>query len=355
MCGAVHRFLDWFLAKPVRMLPVLVLCGAQAAYAQGNLETQQETNETIEQLSELARTQSADIPIGSGDLLHIDVYGVAELSRDVRVSGSGDITYPLIPGQVHVGGLTPLELQEKMEQLLITDGLLKHPQVFVFVKEQNSQAITITGAVSHPMVFQPVRPTTLLEALTAAGGISIDAGSVIVITRPASPDSAHVEPASDRSDASRGYQTIQISLHDLLKSGDPVYNIPVYGGDVVSVPRAGIVYVLGQGTAQPGGYVMQTWGERMTVLQLVAQAHGLSSFAKPDDAVIMRTDPATGKKEEIPVHINQIRKQKADDVLLGANDILYIPDSKAKKALAKGTEAILGIGTSVAVYRTTAP
>ena len=355
MCGAVHRFLDWLLAKPVRLLPVLVLCGAQAAYAQGNLETQQQTNERIEQLAELAHAQWADIPVGSGDLLHIDVYGVAELSRDVRVSGTGDISFPLIPGQIHVAGLTPFQLEEKMEELLITNGLLKHPQVFVFVKEQNSQPVTIMGAVGHTFVYQLVRPTTLLEALAAAGGISNDAGSVIVITRLSHPDSAQVEPASDRSDASPDYQNITIRLQDLLKSGDPVYNIPVYGGDVVNVPRAGIVYVLGLGAAQPGGYVLSTWGERVTVLQMVAQARGLSPFAKPDDAVILRTNPQTGKRDQIPVHIKQIQKNKADDVLLGANDILYIPDSKAKKALAKGTEAILGIGTSVAVYRTTAP
>ena len=342
-------------SKFVCALPMLMLFGIQVAYAQGNLETQQETNETIEQLAELAHTQWVDIPLGSGDLLHIDVYGVPDLSHDVRVSGTGDITYPLIPGQIHVAGLTPFELQEKMEQLLTTNGLLQHPQVFVSVKEQNSQPVTITGAVGHPMLYQLVRPTTLLEALTAAGGISNDAGGVIVITRRASPDSPQVEPASDTSDTSRGYQTIRISLQDLLKSGDPVYNIPVYGGDIISVPRAGVVYVLGHGAAQPGGYILQNYGERITVLQMVAQAHGLSGFAKPDDAVIMRTNPQTGKRYEIPVHINQIQKHKADDVLLGANDILYIPDSKAKKALARGTEAVLGLGTSVALYRTQAP
>lgn len=351
----VHGFLDWLLAKPVLALLVLILCGVQAAYAQGNLDTQQQTNETIEQLAELAHAQLVDIPLGSGDLMHIDVYGVPELSRDVRVSGTGDITYPLIPGEIHVAGLTPIQLQEKMEQLLITNGLLKNPQVFVFVREQNSQPITITGAVGHPTIYQPVRPATLLEALTAAGGISNDAGSVIVITRPAPAGSPQMEPASDRGDASGNYQTIRISLQDLLKSGNPVYNIPVYGGDIVSVPRAGIVYVLGLGATQPGGYVLQTWGERMTVLQLVAQAHGLSVFAKPDDAVIMRTNPLTGNRDKIPVHIKQIQKNKTEDVLLEANDILYIPDSKGKKALARGTEAILGIGTSVALYHTTAP
>jgi polysaccharide biosynthesis/export protein len=355
MCGAVHRFLDWLLAQPVRVLAVLLLCGAQAAYAQGNLETQQQTNEKIEQLAELAHAQWADIPVGSGDLLHIDVYGVPELSRDVRVSGTGDISFPLIPGQIHVAGLTPFQLEEKMEELLITNGLLKHPQVFVFVKEQNSQPVTIMGAVGHTMVYQLVRPTTLLEVLAAAGGISSDAGSVVVLTRLTHLDSAQLEPASGRSDASPDYQNITIRLQDLLKSGDPVYNIPVYGGDVVNVPRAGTVYVLGLGAAQPGGYVLSTWGERVTVLQMVAQAHGLSGFAKPDNAVIMRTNPATGKRDIIPVHIKQIQKHKEDDVALGANDVLYIPDSTAKKVLARATEAAIGIGSSVALYRVTTP
>jgi polysaccharide biosynthesis/export protein len=355
MVRTVLGLLGWLMAEPVRVLPVLVLCGVQAVYAQGSLETQQETNEKIEQLAELARTQATDVPVGSGDLLHIDVYDVPELSRDVRVSGNGDITYPLIPGEIHVAGLTPFQLQEKMEQLLITNGLITHPQVFVFVKEQNSRPVIITGAVGHATTYQEIRTTTLLEALTAAGGISNDAGSVIVITRPARPDSAQMEPASDRDDTSRDYQTITIRLQDLLKSGNPVYNIPVYSGDIVNVPRAGTVYVLGLGAAQPGGYILQNWGEEVTILQMVALAHGLSPFAKADDSVIMRTNPATGQRDLIPVHVQQILKHKANDVALRSNDILYIPDSATKKILAKGAAAALGIGTSVALYRATAP
>ena len=88
----------------------------------------------------------------------------------------------------------------------------------------------------------------------------------------------------------------RFDLQDLLESGDAVFNIPVYGGDVVSVPRAGIVYVLGFGVAQPGGYVLQSHGEQVTVLKALALAHGLTSFAKADSAVIMRTNPATGQQ-----------------------------------------------------------
>ena len=89
-----------------------------------------------------------------------------------------------------------------------------------------------------------------------------------------------------------------------------------------------------------------------TVLKAIALAHGLTSFARADDAVIMRTNPATGARDEIPVHVKQIANRKADDVPMKSNDVLYIPDSRGKKVLARGAEAMLGIGAGIAVYRT---
>ena len=117
------------------------------------------------------------------------------------------------------------------------------------------------------------------------------------------------------------------------------------------MPRAGIVYVLGFGVSQPGGYVMQSRGEQVTVLKALALAHGLTTYAKADSAVIMRTNPATGNKDQIPVHVKAIEKHKEDDVPLKSNDVLYIPDSRGLKVLARGTEAAIGIGSSLAIYR----
>ena len=119
----------------------------------------------------------------------------------------------------------------------------------------------------------------------------------------------------------------------------------------MTVPPAGIVYVLGFGVAQPGGYVLQSHGEQVTVLKALALAHGLTPFAKSNSAVIMRENPATGRRDSIPVRIKELEKNKTTDIPLKSNDILYIPDSTGKKALARGGEAALGIGTSVAVYR----
>jgi len=368
---AVRRVADWPIAKFASFLSLLLLCPVPALYGQQKTETPQQTNEKIQELAAQERTKPHDVPVGTGDLLHIEVFDVPELSRDVRVGDAGDISYPLIPSKITAAGLTPFQLEQKMEQLLIENGLVTHPQVSVFVKEQNSQPVSVVGAVMKPMVYQVIRPTTLLEILAGAGGISDDAGSVVIVTRspdgPAARNAAALIGArangSGSINASAGAsstddplaqtpQIITIRLQNLLESGDSAYNIVIYGGDVISVPRAGIVYVTGAGITQPGGYVLQSHGEQITVLKAVALAHGLTGFAKADSAVIMRNNPVTGQKDAIPVRIGQIEKQKTQDVAMKSNDILYIPDSKGLKVLARGAEAAISIGSSVAIYRT---
>jgi len=117
------------------------------------------------------------------------------------------------------------------------------------------------------------------------------------------------------------------------------------------VPPAGIVYILGFGIVQPGGYVLQGHGEQITVLKALALAHGLTTFAKSDSAVILRNNPATGGRDQLPVHIKAIENHKIEDVPLQTNDILYVPDSVGKKVLAHGATAALGVGSGVAIYR----
>ena len=369
---AVRRIADCPRAKLCSLLSVLLLCAVPALYGQQKTETPQQTNEKIQELAAQERVKPHDAPVGTGDLLHIEVFDVPELSRDVRVGDAGDISYPLIPSKINAAGLTPFQLEQKMEQLLIENGLVTHPQVSVFVKEQNSQPVSVVGAVQKAMVYQVIRPTTLLEILADAGGITDDAGSLVIVTRsptaPAARNAAAVIGASANGNGSvrvgatpnaaspndplgENPQIITIRLQDLLESGDSAYNILIYGGDVISVPRAGIVYVAGAGIAQPGGYVLQSHGEQITALKAVALAHGLTSFAKADSAVIMRNNPVTGQKDLIPVHIAQIEKQKTQDVAMKSNDILYIPDSKGLKVLARGAEAAISIGSSVAIFR----
>ncbi|HVB86054.1 MAG TPA: polysaccharide biosynthesis/export family protein [Candidatus Dormibacteraeota bacterium] len=334
-------------------LTVLVtFLGVQVSFGQtAKYQTPEQTNKKIRELAALAQVHPMDTPIGVGDLLHIDVFEVPDLTSDVRVSGTGDISFPLIPGRIPVAGLTTYELQAKLAQLLIENGLVSHPQVSVFVKEQYSEPVNVVGAVGHPTVYQVMRPTTLLEVLAAAGGISPDAGGDVIITRPVVNDTPSEKPASITTNPEPDVKKITIRLQDLLETGNPVYNIPVYGGDTVTVPHAGVVYIMGQGIASPGEYVLEGHGESVTILRAVALAHGLTGFAKANSSVIMRNDPATGNRVVVHVRLKDIEKHKAEDIPLKSNDILYIPDSAGKKALARGAESALGIGTSLAVYR----
>jgi polysaccharide biosynthesis/export protein len=362
MIDTVRGNSDWLRASPILLLPILmVLCGSQAVYGQQKTETPQQTNAKINDLATLARTQPREVPVGTGDMLHVDVFDVPELSRDVRVSDTGEISYPLIPGRIRASGLTPYQLEQSLAQLLIENGLVSHAQVSVFVKEQNSQPVSIVGAVMKPGVIQILRPTTLLELLADSGGIADDAGSYVIVTRKTAPPEVKAQaavatdeppPVTPPDELTQPSQIITIRLQDLLESGNPVYNIAVYAGDVVSVPRAGIVYVTGAGVSQPGGYVLQSHGEQITVMKAVALAHGLTAFSRSNDAVIMRGNPVTGQRDFIPVRIKQIENHKADDMAMKSNDILYVPDSVGRKILARGAEAAVGIGTGLAVYRT---
>jgi polysaccharide biosynthesis/export protein len=358
MVHTVRGVTGWVLVFCAFGLGIGVAAVTPAAQSQTET-TPQQTNERIQQLAALTRVMTTDPPLGAGDVLHVDVFDVPELSRDMRITDAGVIELPLVPDPIPAAGLTTFQLEKNIEQVLSADGLVSHPEVSIFVKEQASQPVTIVGAVGHPAVMQIARPTSLLEVLAASGGISDDAGSMVLVTRPAAPSAQRVEQISAKgangSDPVPGPDTttIKIPVQELLDSANSDYNIQVHGGDIVSVPRAGVVYVLGFGVAQQGEYVLQARGEQVTALNAVALAHGLTSFAKADSAVIMRNDPKTGKRIEIHVHLKKIQSGKASDVPLLSNDILYVPDSKGKKILARGTETALGIGTSLAIYRVT--
>ncbi|MCH8948294.1 MAG: polysaccharide biosynthesis/export family protein [Acidobacteria bacterium] len=330
---------------------ILVLAAGVGNAQQQPFATPEETNERIRQLASVFQAKAGNYLIGSGDLLRIDVFDVPELSREVRVSESGHISLPLIPVKVRAGGLTAFQLEEKLAELLQVNGLVSHPQVTIFVKEHRSQPITVIGAVNRPTTLQAIRHTTLLEALSEAGGLADEAGSVVIVTRPANLNTpSEASSAKNENGSPTGAQTITIGLKQLLASGDPQYNIPIFGGDVISVPRAGIVYVVGA-VQRSGGFALKSDSEEMTALKAVALAQGLKGTAKPGQAAIIRKDPDTGRELEIDVNLKKIMARKARDVRLYPNDILFVPDSMGKKVLRRAGEAAIAITTGVIIWR----
>src|SRR5262249_1749537 len=126
-------------------------------------------------------------------------------------------------------------------------------------------------------------------------------------------------------------------------------NIYVQGGDIVTVPHAGIVYVLGAVT-RPGGFVVTNDRNQLSTLKALALAGGLTSTARRNQAVIIRKD-AAGQQHQVIVDLGRVLKQETEDVRLQASDILYVPQSGTKAALIRAAEIGLGLGTAVAIYR----
>jgi len=347
-----------------------MLVGWPSTRAQTVVETPQQTNDRIRALSSSARASPHDYVIGNGDVIDVDVFDVKELSREVRVSQTGSIGIPLVPVRLHVAGLTEVQTEQKIAEVLEANGLVSHPQVSVSVKERKSKPITVVGAVQHAMVYQADRPVTILEVLAEAGGIANDAGDTVIVTRPSTepladssdPPSIGPEDAAKtpkESDARANppalneppplSNTITINLNELVESGSATNNIILQAGDIVTVPHAGIAYILGA-VSKPGGYVMANDRSQMSTLKLLALSGGLSRTARKDRAVIIRKD-SQGQQHEVAIDLKKMMERTAEDVSLQPSDILYVPDSASKQAMYRALEFGLALGAGVALYR----
>ena len=134
-----------------------------------------------------------------------------------------------------------------------------------------------------------------------------------------------------------------------MEAGNTANNILLEAGDVVTVPHAGIVYVLGA-VARPGGFVLANDREQLSTLKILALAGGYTNVAKTDRAVIIRKD-AQGQQHEVALDLKKIQNRQAEDLQLEPSDILYVPQSGAKQAILKSVEFGIALGSGVALYR----
>lgn len=253
--------------------------------------------------SELARK----LNIGADDELDISVYGVPELSQHVRVDTSGD-AYLLLIGPVHVEGLSSAEAQSVIEKRLVEGRFVKNPHVTVYVKEFTSQFVSIVGEVNKPGNYPALSIRRLYDAFQQAGGLTQTAGNV-TITHPGQLNNP----------------TIVTLSNDPVKSAQA--NVEIMPGDVISVSKAPIVYVMGE-VNKPGGYVLTDDSnlkdpQGLTVLRVLAMASGPLHGAALDKSRIIRRTP--NGIQELPIRLKRIMAGKAPDRPLEVEDILYVP------------------------------
>lgn len=273
------------------------------------------------------RETPVSLKIAPGDLLHISVFDVPEMTQEVRVGANGKALLALI-GDVVVAGSTAPEAAETISRELRNRKLLRRPQVNVLVKEFASQGVSVAGEVQRPGIYQVLGPRTLLDLISMAGGLTNVADTRITVKR--------------RSGAE---EKIMVKLKTDDADTSLANNVQIYPGDLVLVPRAGIVYVLGD-VNRPGGFVMQDSG-KITLLQALAQAGGPSKSASLSKAVLMRKNEQSYATTKL--HVGKIEKGEEPDLELHANDILFVPNNRLKNAMT-GTQAVVSALGSASIY-----
>jgi polysaccharide biosynthesis/export protein len=269
--------------------------------------------------------QSASVKLGAGDLLEVSVYNVPELASKVRVSNSGDVYLPLID-YVHVDGLTQEEAQTLIQKRLEDGGFVRSPHVTIFVDEAASQGVTVIGEIARPGIYPDVADHKLYEVISEAGGFTPSAARQIVVIRR--------------------NQTEPIRLDLPRNLGDDLSgNIEIIPGDTITIPRAPIIYVVGD-VGRPSGLLVDNGS--LTVLQALALAGGANRTAKLGDARILHKGPAGVM--ETKLEIKKMLEAKAPDVTLHADDILFIPVSGAKIAASRTFEAAVTVATGLTLY-----
>jgi polysaccharide export outer membrane protein len=184
--------------------------------------------------------------------------------------------------------------------------------------------------------------------LSTAGGLakrsSAPAGRYVYVTRLEGVGDLHTVEGMRRVAPDK----VEIDIRRLLYSHEDTLNIEVKPRDIISVSKAAIVYVTGNGVRKPGGYVLEN-SDNVTILQALALAEGLSPNAAKSDARIIRTEP-DGSRKMIPVNLKKVLKGDSPDLMLADNDILFIPDSTQKAILKGGASTVVSTLSLLVVY-----
>jgi polysaccharide export outer membrane protein len=240
--------------------------------------------------------------VGEGDLLKITVYDHADLTTTVRIGGDGKVTVPLI-GEVYVNGMTTTQVEKEIARLL-ADGYIKNPYISVFISEYKSKKLTVLGEFTKPGLLELRGDSTLLEVISNAGGITVNAGDTLYIQRK-------ILKGGNPSDAKTEI-TITVDLKKLLEEGDVSVNLPVQDGDSIYIPRASFIYVTGE-VSKPGAYKLE---RGTTVLKAITLAGGFTEKASKGRVKVIRK-----------VDNNEVTlKANLNDMVM-ADDIILVPES----------------------------
>ncbi|MBV9769503.1 MAG: polysaccharide biosynthesis/export family protein [Bryobacterales bacterium] len=289
---------------------------------------------------------SAEVPIAyvlqADDEITVHSLQAKEIAeKTFRVDQNGEVKFPMA-GVVHLAGSTVRDAEQRLATALKTYYF--DPDIEITVMALHSEPVSVLGAVGAPGVYQLKGQTHLLEALSIAGGVRGDAGAVAILTRQGAYGAI---PHRDARQTLSGESVVEIDLKSLMEAQSSSENVLIEPHDVISIPPAQLVYVIGN-VKKAGGFPL---GGRPTlsVIQALALAEGLDPRAAPERARILRR--GAPNDQQIPVDMKKILAGKTEDVVLRPNDILFVPSSAMKTVTTRAIETAIQIGTGLAIFR----
>jgi polysaccharide export outer membrane protein len=265
--------------------------------------------------------------IGPGDVLEVRVLRAPELSRDaVRVDQRGKIRLPMLDDDIQAACLTESELAANIAKLYLK--YKRNPNVDVFVREFQSQPVAVIGAVRSAAQFKLQRPVRLSELLSLAGGPSDAAGQTVQVVHAGGPSLCGKPSTGNTESDTSGFVSYRLS--DTLH-GVPEANPFARPGDLVQVLDADQVFILGN-VNRPSAIPLKG-PIPLTISRAIALVGGTSPSTRKSGVRIIRQLPGSTVKQEIHVNLTAVEKNKAEDVALMANDVVYVPSSAGKSIL----------------------
>jgi polysaccharide export outer membrane protein len=192
------------------------------------------------------------------------------------------------------------------------------PTVSIFIEEFATRGITVYGEVNTPGIYPLMGPHRLYDAISAAGGFTLKAGREVTILHAGRQDREEV------IDLSGG------------KSLDQM-NVMTSQGDTIIVPKAGVVYVLGEVT-KPGVFLMEN-NTSITLMKAIALAGSTTKLASLKHVMIERKSPQG--MVAIEISLEKVYHGTASDLPLQAEDIVFVPLSNVKNYGAMGIQAAI--------------
>jgi len=289
--------------------------------------------------SSAAASAPSTYTLGPGDQIVVRAADIEEITdKPIPIDSRGYVDLPMI-GRMLAAGLTTEQLevdaQARMKKYLVD------PKISIYVAEIHSQPISVLGAVQQPGVHQLQGQKTLFEVLSLAGGLKDNSGNVVKITRKLMWGRIPLADAKD--DPSGQFSVASVDVKEIMSASNPAANIVIKPEDVISIPRADVIYAIGA-VKKPGGYMLGV-NQSLSVLQILSLAEGLEKVAAISNSRIMRVVPGTTNRTEIPVDLKKILASKGSDIPLQADDILFVPVSTAKSVGYRTLEAIAQAST----------